>query len=67
MELMEVSDSERDINILGNELSEVEEDVEVNAYGSPIRASRGAQNTGHGHQPTAVGPSTSNNRSSGKK
>ena len=60
MEVMDVSESERDINITGNDLSG-EEEVVLNAYGSPVRVNR----TREGSEPaiaTAVaGQSTSDN------
>lgn len=44
-EVMDFSESERDVDISGNDLSD-EEDVPLNAYGSPVRvipASEGAE------------------------
>ena len=60
MEVMDVTDSERDINILENELSD-EEEVELNAYGSPVRANRGTRNTERANTTVIAGPSASDN------
>ena len=60
MEVMDVIDSERDINILENEIS-YEEEVELNAYGSPVRTNRGMQNTEPTRSTAIVGPSAIGN------
>ena len=60
MEVMDVTDSERDISILENEISD-EEEVELNAYGSPVRVNRGTRNTEPTIPTAIVGPSASDN------
>ena len=62
---VDVSGSESDVNISGNDLSEDEGQGPVNAYGSPIQANYTTQNTvlrRESEIATAVAvPSTSNN------
>lgn len=59
MEVMDVTDSERDIIILENELSD--EEVELNAYRNPVRTNRGTRNTERANTTVIAGPSLSDN------
>jgi len=60
MEVMDVSESERDINITGNDLSG-EEEVALNAYRSPVRVNRTSEGSEPAIATTVAGQSTSDN------